>query len=28
VIGDYAVMYCVDDADQHIKVLDIHAADQ
>ena len=28
VIGDYAVMYWVDEADQHIKVLDIHAADQ
>ena len=28
VIGDYAVMYWVDEADQHVKVLDIHAADQ
>ena len=28
VTGDYALMYWVDEADQHVKVLDIHAADQ
>jgi len=28
VIGDYALMYWVDEADQHVKVLDIHAADR
>lgn len=27
VVGDYALMYWVDEADQHVKVLDIHAAD-
>jgi len=27
VIGEYAVMHWVDEADQHVKVLDIHAAD-
>ena len=28
VVGDYALMYWVDEADQHVKVLDIHAADR
>lgn len=28
VIGDYALMYWVDEADGHIKILDIHAADR
>ena len=28
VVGDYALMYWVDEADQHIKILDIHAADR
>ncbi len=28
VTGDYALMYWVDEADQHVKVLDIHAADR
>jgi mRNA-degrading endonuclease RelE of RelBE toxin-antitoxin system len=26
--GDYALTYWVDDADQHVKILDIHAADR
>ncbi len=28
VIGDYALTYWIDDADQHIKILDIHSADR
>ena len=28
VVRDYALMYWVDEADQHVKVLDIHAADR
>ena len=28
VVGDYALMYWVDEADQHIKILDIHASDR
>tara|TARA_B110000908_G_scaffold151652_1_gene186582 strand:- start:5048 stop:5302 length:255 start_codon:yes stop_codon:yes gene_type:complete len=28
VVGDYALIYWVDDADQHVKVLDIHSADR
>ena len=28
VTGDYALMYWVDEADHHVKVLDIHAADR
>ena len=28
IIGDYALMYWVDDADRHVKILDIHAADR
>lgn len=28
IVGDYAITYWIDDADQHIKILDIHSADQ
>jgi mRNA-degrading endonuclease RelE of RelBE toxin-antitoxin system len=28
IIGDYALMYWIDDADRHVKILDIHAADR
>ena len=28
IVGDFAITYWVDDADRHIKVLDIHAADR
>jgi len=28
VIGDYALTYWIDEADQHVKVLDIHSADR
>ena len=28
VVGDYALMYWVDEADQHVKILDIHASDR
>jgi mRNA-degrading endonuclease RelE of RelBE toxin-antitoxin system len=28
IVGDYALMYWVDDADRHVKILDIHAADR
>jgi mRNA-degrading endonuclease RelE of RelBE toxin-antitoxin system len=28
VIGDFALMYWIDDADRHVKILDIHAADR
>ncbi len=28
VVGDYALIYWIDDADQHVKVLDIHSADR
>jgi mRNA-degrading endonuclease RelE of RelBE toxin-antitoxin system len=28
IIGDYALTYWVDDADCHIKILDVHAADR
>ena len=28
VVGDYAIIYWVDDADQHVKILDIHSADR
>lgn len=28
IIGDYALIYWIDDADQHIKILDIHSADR
>lgn len=27
VVGDYALMYWIDDADRNVKILDIHAAD-
>ncbi|GAA5128891.1 hypothetical protein JIN84_02585 [Luteolibacter yonseiensis] len=28
IIGDFALMYWIDDADQHVKILDIHSADR
>jgi mRNA-degrading endonuclease RelE of RelBE toxin-antitoxin system len=28
VVGDYALMYWIDEADRHVKILDIHAADR
>jgi len=28
VVGDYALTYWVDDADRHVKILDVHAADR
>ena len=28
VAGDYALTYWIDDADQHVKILDIHSADR
>ena len=28
IIGDFALMYWIDDADCHVKILDIHAADR
>lgn len=28
VVGDYALTYWIDDADQHIKILDVHSADR
>ncbi len=28
IIGDFALMYWIDDADRHVKILDIHAADR
>ena len=28
IVGEYALMYWVDDADRHVKILDIHAADR
>ena len=28
IVGDYALIYWVDDADRHVKILDIHPADQ
>ncbi len=28
VAGDYALTYWIDDADRHIKILDIHSADR
>ncbi len=27
-VGEYALMYWIDDADRHVKILDIHAADR
>ena len=28
ICGDFALMYWIDDADRHVKILDIHAADR
>jgi mRNA-degrading endonuclease RelE of RelBE toxin-antitoxin system len=28
ITGDYALVYWIDDADRHVKVLDLHAADR
>lgn len=28
IVGDYALTYWIDDADQHLKVLDLHAIDR
>lgn len=28
IVGDFALMYWIDDADRHVKILDIHAADR
>ncbi len=28
VVGDYALTYWIDDADRHVKILDIHSADR
>ena len=28
IIGEFALMYWIDDADRHVKILDIHAADR
>jgi hypothetical protein len=28
IIGDFALVYWIDDADQHVKILDLHAADR
>ncbi len=28
IIGDYALTYWIDDADKHVKILDIHSADR
>jgi mRNA-degrading endonuclease RelE of RelBE toxin-antitoxin system len=28
IIGDFALTYWIDDADRHVKILDIHAADR
>lgn len=28
VVGEYALIYWIDDADRHVKILDIHSADQ
>ena len=28
IVGDFALMYWIDDADRHVKKLDIHAADR
>jgi len=27
IVGDYAMTYWIDDADRHVKILDIHSAD-
>ncbi|HVJ45533.1 MAG TPA: hypothetical protein VM511_04040 [Luteolibacter sp.] len=28
IVGDFALMYWIDDADRHVKILDIHATDR
>ncbi len=28
ITGDFALVYWIDDADQHVKILDVHAADR
>jgi mRNA-degrading endonuclease RelE of RelBE toxin-antitoxin system len=28
VFGDYAITYWIDDADRHVKIMDIHASDR
>lgn len=28
IVGEYALTYWVDDADKHVKILDIHSADR
>ena len=28
ILGDYALTYWIDDADYHVKILDIHSADR
>ena len=28
IVGDFALMYWIDYADRHVKILDIHAADR
>jgi len=28
IVGDFALTYWIDDADRHVKILDIHAADR
>jgi hypothetical protein len=28
IIGDYALTYWIEDADRHVKILDIHATDR
>jgi hypothetical protein len=28
IVGDFALMYWIDDTDSHVKILDIHAADR
>ena len=28
IVGDWALMYWVDEADRHVKILDIHASDR
>jgi mRNA-degrading endonuclease RelE of RelBE toxin-antitoxin system len=28
IVGDFALTYWIDDADRHVKILDLHAADR
>ena len=28
ITGDFALVYWIDDADRHVKILDLHAADR